>query len=485
MPRDDHDRHGAKARVGAQAPAYLVSRRAGHVDVEQHDRDVVASAPRRARRRRRRTTGTRARLRPRTPPSSTRPRSSSSAMIAMRFLCACVGSCARPQAWLCNASSSGTCAALQLFAHAARRRPLAGERESLELLDSLRVCERADIGRGRRELVAHRRGGRQVVGSECRVAARRAPASSSSRTARRASNRGRLACRRASCAQRRNGVRIDAGQRLLRDGSRRVGAAERRGGRGSSSRARASAAADADSPRACTACSGCRPCRPRGTSRDNARRRAPSARRSECERGPVDAVRAALLTPNQRRRAKPSMSGMLRSMRIRSKRSAAAQATASAPFFTQVEVQPSACEIAFGDRGVHGLVLDEQHVGLRWVRWPSPTRRVREPPAACMPSAEASASCSAMRWTGFRTICFSGSSTRRSRDSTSADGGDHDERGLRRASADASSEPSVVGRVPASTTTMSPSTAPCRPAAPRDRARPHGAQWIPRATAAA
>ncbi len=63
--------------------------------------------------------------------------------------------------------------------------------------------------------------------------------------------------------------------------------------------------------------------------------------------------------------AKPSMSGMLRSIRIRSKRSAAARATASVPFFTQTLVQPSAAEIALGDGGVHCFVFYEQDVALQ------------------------------------------------------------------------------------------------------------------------
>ena len=60
--------------------------------------------------------------------------------------------------------------------------------------------------------------------------------------------------------------------------------------------------------------------------------------------------------------AKPSMTGMLRSIRIRSKRSAALRATASAPSLTHTDVQPSAAEVTLRDGRVDGLVFDQQHV---------------------------------------------------------------------------------------------------------------------------
>ena len=89
-------------------------------------------------------------------------------------------------------------------------------------------------------------------------------------------------------------------------------------------------------------------------------------------------------------------------MRIRSKRSAALRATASAPSLTHTEVQPSAAEVALRDRRVHGLVLDEQHVAAEGCARRRRRAASRPRPARPRRSAAASASCRAIALDGLQ-----------------------------------------------------------------------------------
>ena len=226
MPRDDHDRHGAQSCVGAQPPAHLVAVEHGHVHVEQHDRHVVLAR----RGERRAAVGERKALEPSRGDGLLEQHAAEILVVGddrdsfRRHDCA--HAVARRR-WPCSASSSAACVA-QSSSHAARAGlRLTREGVPLELLDSLRVRERADIAGRRCELVAEGRGRRKIVTLE-----RRPELAQGLRGARAEQPHeprieiGLLAG--AELLECRNGVRIEGRQRRLRARTARGGTAERR-----------------------------------------------------------------------------------------------------------------------------------------------------------------------------------------------------------------------------------------------------------------
>ena len=370
VPGDHDDRHAAKRGSRAQAPADLVAVEPGHVDVEQHDRDVVRAAPRRAR------PSPLANASASRPTSATRLAEQHAAEILVvgddreRASWCSRGSCGRSQTLALQGVEQRQRAPPATLVHSSRRARARLRAQSCSSSSNLlRVRQRADVRGARRELVAHGRGGRQIVLLERVLAARRATASSSRGTARRASRTGRPACRRAARRSAADGVRIDAASSSGAPSRGAAAVAVARLRLAVRRRPRFALGASEPAPQQSRAivervrlAQDVVHVGRQSTSRDSCTASCAVSATIGTRALPSGAALAARgSAPSS---AKPSMPGMFRSMRIRSKCSRGAARDGLGAALHPDARAAERFEIAFGDGGIDGLVFDEQHVRL-------------------------------------------------------------------------------------------------------------------------